>query len=145
MITDLYPEVQDRVNAAFEELHEKKIPFVCTSDFRESWRQLILFMQGRYDLSLINRWRRIYEQRLLSASENKYTVTECDGVDLKSNHQGRKAVDVVPAVNGKAVWPPKDDPRWVQISEVMKKHGFSWGGDWSHPDYPHYEYLGGGL
>jgi len=141
VISDLLPEVQHSVNSAFDELREKKIPFMCTSDFRETWRQLILWMQGRYDLTLINRWRKVYEQRLLSDSENRTIVTNCDGVDAKSNHQGRRAVDVVPTENGKAVWPPGSDPRWKEIAEIMKKHGFSWGGDWTNPDYPHYEYL----
>jgi len=142
MISDLLPEVQKAANRAFDRLRKKKIPFSVTSDFRFTWLQIILYMQKRAPLEIVNLWRRYFEQRLISEKENERMVTKCDGLTKLSNHQGRRAVDVVPAEGGKAVWPAPEDPRWKEIAKVMKEEGFSWGGDWIDPDYPHYEYLG---
>ncbi len=76
----------------------------------------------------------------LTEKENSAIVTKCDGINYCSDHQSGLAVDVVPLQGTRAVWPALSDPRWKQISDVMKKHGFEWGGDWKRfPDYPHYQ------
>lgn len=32
---------------------------------------------------------------------------------------------------------------WMEkVAEIFKKHGLDWGGDWEHPDYPHYQFSG---
>jgi len=76
----------------------------------------------------------------LQEKENKYTVTKCDGVRNKSQHQSGMALDVVPVEKGIAVYPPASDPRWLKIASAFIKQGFEWGGSWKDfPDLPHYQ------
>jgi len=56
----------------------------------------------------------------------------------KSWHNFGLAFDVVPLVNGKAVW---DSPFWNRIGELGEKAGLVWGGDiQSFKDKPHFEF-----
>jgi len=145
MISDLLPEVQEALNEAFDELREKKISFSLTSDVRTTPTQIILYCQKRASLEIVNLWREYFEMRLISSKENENIVTSADGLHQKSNHQLKKSVDVVPSENGKPKWPGREDPRWKEISDIMKKHGFSWGGDWmpdEKKDFPHYDFIG---
>jgi len=41
---------------------------------------------------------------------------------------------------GYPYWPKDGAAEWGPIAEIMKKHGFAWGGEWKDfPDSPHYE------
>ena len=56
----------------------------------------------------------------------------------KSWHNFGLAFDVVPLVNGKAVF---DSPFWNRIGELGKQVGLTWGGDFhSFKDKPHFEF-----
>jgi hypothetical protein len=145
MISDLLPEVREALEKALSELREKKIPVLVWSDFRTTPTQIILYCQKRAPLEIVNLWRAYFEMRLISKEENETMVAWVDGLHQKSNHQLKKAVDVVPSENGKPKWPGREDPRWKEISDIMKKHGFSWGGDWmpdEKKDFPHYDFVG---
>ena len=53
-------------------------------------------------------------------------------------HNFGLAFDVVPLVNGKAVF---DSPFWNRIGELGKQVGLTWGGDFqSFKDKPHFEF-----
>lgn len=53
-------------------------------------------------------------------------------------HNFGLAFDVVPFVNGKAVW---DSPFWNRIGDLGKRVGLFWGGDFqSFKDNPHFEF-----
>lgn len=54
----------------------------------------------------------------------------------QSYHNYGLALDVVEINNGSALW---ENPQWWKIGALGKKHGFAWGGEWSNPDYPHFE------
>jgi peptidoglycan L-alanyl-D-glutamate endopeptidase CwlK len=60
----------------------------------------------------------------------------------QSWHNHRCALDVVPLVNGKAIW--DDQAVWKQIGEIGKSCGLEWAGDWkTFKEYPHFQYTGG--
>ena len=140
-LTDLQPDVQAKAQLAIEALKSYEIPCVVTSTLRTTDEQRALFSQGRDPIATVNRLRSLAGMRPISDAENTYTVTNADGVNYKSNHQGGRALDIVPTdTYGNPIWPPISDPRWSKISLVMKSFGFAWGGDWPRfPDYPHYE------
>ncbi len=145
MISDLLPEVQEALEKALDELREKKISFLVWSDVRTTPHQIILYCQKRAPLDIVNLWREYFEMRLISEKENEKIVTWADGIKKKSNHQLKRSVDVVPSEGNKPKWPGREDPRWVEIATVMKKYGFSWGGDWEpdeKKDFPHYDFVG---
>jgi len=138
----LDPETRKAVEAADKELDGLGIKHKSISGLRTAKEQYALWCQGRKPLDEVNKARADAGMKPISAIENKYTITNCDGYKLKSNHQSGKGIDKVP-VNAKdwPIWPSASDPRWKQISDVMKKHGFDWGGDWKDfKDPPHYEY-----
>lgn len=63
------------------------------------------------------------------------TVTNAPD-NLASWHGYGLAVDVIHRVKR---W---DMPiSWFRaVAQVFKEHGADWGGDWTHPDYPHFQY-----
>ena len=137
-IEDLAPDVQPM---ARDGLSRISIPYAVTSTLRTIQEQLAYFAQGRGQLSVVNSLRSWAGLHPIGDMQNTTTITKCDGVILKSNHQGGRALDVVPAdAHGNPTWPAAEDPRWLQIAAAMKAAGFTWGGDWTDfPDRPHYE------
>jgi peptidoglycan L-alanyl-D-glutamate endopeptidase CwlK len=51
-----------------------------------------------------------------------------------------KAFDIVPLVNGKAMW-SSDHPAWVKAGAIGESLGLSWAGNWrgTMREYPHFE------
>lgn len=140
-LEDLLPRVAAAAARAMADLKARGVPAVVTSTLRTEAEQAALYAQGREPLEDVNKKRAIAGMRLLAQAENKYTVTNADGVKHKSNHQGGTALDVVPEYDGRPVWPPAHDERWTQIAGVFKKYGFEWGGEWKDfPDLPHYQW-----
>jgi hypothetical protein len=138
-IEDLLPEVQPKARTFLSLI---PIPHVVTSTLRTEAEQVALFAQGREPLESVNAKRAAAGMRLIKEAENKYTVTRCDGIIHKSNHQGGRALDVVPAgAGGNPIWPPGSDPRWEMIGKAGEEAGFEWGGRWDDPDLPHHEIL----
>ncbi len=138
LIHDLVPDMQDKVQRF---LSLVPIPYVVTSTLRTVDEQIAYYSQGRAPLLIVNLLRKKAGLKDIVATENTYTITKCDGLNTLSNHQGGRAIDVVPAgMNGEPTWPPAQDPRWRQIAQSAKAVGLIWGGDWtSFPDFPHYE------
>lgn len=55
-----------------------------------------------------------------------------------SYHNYGLAFDFHMVTNGKMDWVV--GPNWMKVVAIMKKHGWSWGGDWrTLKDYPHFE------
>ena len=141
-ISDLMPDVSPLAQAAVDEMEMKGIPHAVTSTLRTVDEQAALYAQGRETLDRVNALRKVAGMYEILASENTYTVTNCDGVNTKSNHQSGRAIDIVPLNDrGSPIWPPHSDPRWQPIVDVMKGRGFKWGGDFAgtFKDFPHYE------
>ncbi len=58
---------------------------------------------------------------------------------LRSKHIDGIAVDIVPVKDGGPWW-IAPEAEYVKIAEIMKRHGWKWGGDWKgFRDTPHYE------
>jgi len=56
--------------------------------------------------------------------------------NLYSWHGYGLAVDVI---HRKLEWGPGE--RWFRkVAEIFKTHGCKWGGDWTHPDFPHFQW-----
>lgn len=139
-LDDLVPEVQFKARHALAALDDKGTPHIVTSTKRSDDEQIALHAQGRHSLDVVQALRQKAGMPPLNPRDNTYTVTNADGVKFKSNHQGGRAIDVVPTVNGLPVWPAASDPRWRQIADVFKAAGFDNGLDWiSFPDPPHHE------
>jgi D-alanyl-D-alanine carboxypeptidase len=58
----------------------------------------------------------------------------------KSWHNYGLAVDFALVINGNAEW-NQNDPNWMTVVDIFKKHGFTWGGNFpgTFKDYPHLE------
>lgn len=140
-IEDLAADVQLKARAFLDALTFKGIPYFVASTLRTEAEQIALYSQGRDALLTVNQLRSAAGMPPIAPTDNTYTVTNADGIRYKSNHQGGRALDVVPINDqGNPIWPPFSDPRWQLISAEGKAQGFSWGGDWPRfPDNPHYE------
>jgi len=139
-IEDLKPKAREAAKKALQELEDIDVAYAVTSTLRTTDEQYAYWLQGRKPLDEVNQARRKCGMRDISPAENKYTITNCDGTRYVSNHQSGLALDVVPREGDRPVWPAHFDSRWKAISIVMKRNGFTWGGDWAKfPDYPHYE------
>ncbi len=145
-VEDLLPEVAAVAQRCLNAMVTMGIPHAVTSTLRTQAEQQALYAQGRQLLPTVNVLRGVAGLPPIGAAENAYTVTNADGVKYKSNHQGGRALDVVPVnADGNPEWPYAGDPRWAQIAAVFKSQGFTWGGDWTKakdgidPDLPHYE------
>lgn len=141
-IEDLSPAVQPLAKDFLRRLEAAGVANVVTSTLRTTAEQAALYAQGRKSLEEVNGLRVFARMYPITDRENGYTVTNCDGVQYKSNHQGGCALDVVPMdARGRAFWPPDGDSRWAEIAVHGEAAGFSWGGRWPKPDSPHYERL----
>jgi peptidoglycan LD-endopeptidase CwlK len=141
-IEQLKPQVRKAAHAFLADLRAQKVPFVVTSTLRSDIEQVALYLQGRASLEIVNLVRKFAGMYLLGEKENTYTVTRCDGVNTKSNHQLGIALDVVPMGElGGPIWPAFSDPRWLVLGVTGEKYGFRWAGRWQQPDPPHHEYI----
>lgn len=98
----------------------KGIDLLVTSTYRDNESQSALFAQGR-------------------TAPGKVVTNAKPG---QSWHNHRCALDVVPLVNGKAIW--DDNALWMQIGKLGESCGLEWAGRWkSFPEFPHFQYTGG--
>jgi len=119
-LDDLAPPVKQRAQAFVEAAKTKGIDLLVTSTYRDSESQNALYAQGRTTPGNI--------------------VTRAKAGQSWHNH--RCALDVVPLINGKAVW--DDQAIWKQIGEIGKSCGLEWAGDWkTFKEYPHFQYTSG--
>lgn len=58
----------------------------------------------------------------------------------QSYHNYGLALDFHLQINGKDIW-DENNPNWIKVVNIFKKHGFTWGGNFSgkFKDYPHLE------
>lgn len=99
---------------------DKGIDVILTSTYRDKESQDALYAQGR-------------------TTPGK-KVTNAKGG--QSMHNWRVAFDLVPVINGKAVW--NDDNLWNRVGEIGESVGLEWGGRWSKfIDKPHLQFTQG--
>jgi peptidoglycan L-alanyl-D-glutamate endopeptidase CwlK len=119
-LDDLAPPAKQRAEAFIAAAKAKGIDLLVTSTYRDSESQDALYAQGR------------------TAPGNIVTRAKAG----QSWHNYRCALDVVPLVNGKAIW--DDQAVWKQVGEIGKSCGLEWAGDWeTFKEYPHFQYTGG--
>lgn len=107
--------------------------------FRDQVRQLILNCRAKgIELAIVETFRTHAKQNEYKGMGRKYT----NSAGGKSKHQYGLAVDLVPVVNGQAVW---DNPvLWKKVGVAGEKLGLRWGGRWKKPyDPAHFEWTGG--
>lgn len=140
-IEDLQEDVRDAARAALTDMDINGIKYSVQNTFRTTDEQIALYAQGRKALVEVQSLRKIANMPPLYPDDNAYTVTNCDGTKTKSAHQSGRAIDIVPIDSrGNPYWPVDGDSHWVGIANIMKAHGFIWGGDWKDfPDAPHYQ------
>ncbi|TAL45415.1 MAG: M15 family peptidase [Salinibacterium sp.] len=126
---------------------------ICQPVMRTQQEQWALWAQGRMSLDEVNALRLAVHFAPITAEANKGTVTNCDGVHSKSNHQGvdyngvllSRAIDLAPYVlapgTGKPFVPWEDIEKFDRIGPVARAEGLIWGGDWppDRIDRPHVE------
>ena len=119
-LDDLAPPVKQRAEAFIASAKAKGIDLLVTSTYRDSESQDALYAQGR------------------TTPGNVVTRAKAG----QSWHNWRCALDVVPIVNGKAIW--DDQAMWKQVGEIGKSCGLEWAGDWkTFKESPHFQYTGG--
>jgi len=119
-LDDLVPPAKQRAHAFIDAAKAKGIDLLVTSTYRDNESQAALFAQGR-------------------TTPGKVVTNAKPG---QSWHNWRCALDVVPLVNGKAVW--DDNALWLQVGKIGKAAGLEWAGDWTtFKEFPHFQYTGG--
>jgi len=119
-LDELVPPAKQRAQAFVEAAKAKGIDLLVTSTYRDSESQDALYAQGR------------------TTPGNIVTRAKAG----QSWHNWRCALDVVPLVNGKAIW--DDQALWKQVGAIGKSCGLEWAGDWvTFKEYPHFQYTGG--
>jgi len=119
-LDELVSPAKQRAEAFIAAAKAKGIDLLVTSTYRDHESQTALYNQGR------------------TAPGNIVTRAKAG----QSWHNHRCALDVVPLVNGKAIW--DDQAIWKQVGEIGKACGLEWAGDWkTFKEYPHFQYTGG--
>ena len=119
-LDDLAPPAKQRAEAFIAAASAKGIDLLVTSTYRDNESQDALYAQGR------------------TTPGNIVTRAKAG----QSWHNYRCALDVVPLVNGKAIW--DDQALWKQVGEIGKSCGLEWAGDWvTFKEFPHFQYTGG--
>ena len=115
-IKDLLPRTQAKCEHFVSECKVAGIEILITSTYRDKESQDKLYAQGR--------------------SQPGPKVTNVQGGYSFHNH--RVAFDVVPIINGKAVW--EDLVLWARIGAIGALCGLEWGGYWERwKDKPHFQ------
>lgn len=129
--------VQVMLSLALAEIRKQGVTPLVVETYRTKERQYSLYGQGRTVALCIG-------AGMPAAKAKKYakpSLTRCTWT-LNSIHIQRKAVDVIPMRNGKAIWDSSDKDTKV-IIKVMQKYGFEAGANWKKsPDSPHYQVKG---
>jgi len=129
-LQSLDPRAAGKLAMALAEMESKNVPYFISEARRTLLTQCLYALQGRLgDIKQADLEWACKEAGIRPPGSGKITWT------LKSNHLSGMAVDIVPLKDGKPDWNGQDD----RIVAAMKNAGFTWGGDWSTPDKPHFE------
>ena len=119
-IKDLLPIVQNKVKHLIQESKNKGIDLIITSTYRDHMSQQVLYNQGR-----------TIPGKIVTNAKPGY-----------SYHNWKCAFDVVPIINGKAIW--NDTILWNNIGELGESCGLEWAGRWKNfKELAHFQYTGG--
>ncbi len=113
----LAPRFAEAVRKAIEECNSNGLDAYVYEGYRSAALQAIYYARGR------------------TVIPPPYTVTNAR-TNLRSWHGYGLAVDVISRSkrwNQPASW-------FRQVAAIFKSHGLKWGGDWSKPDLPHFQW-----
>lgn len=118
-LTLLAPNFSQAIIAALAECQAKGLDAIVYEAYRSQQLQALYYARGR---TIIPPPR---------------TVTNAP-TNLQSWHGYGLAVDVVHRTK---YWEPQGGEAWFKkVAAIFKKHDCSWGGDWKHPDTPHFQW-----
>lgn len=113
-LNDLHPDVRKKALLLIEKAAGAGFPIIVTHTYRSFEEQAGLYAKGR--------WRPGPQVTNANAGE--------------SWHNYRLAFDVVFSLPGNKIsW----EGPWDKLGALGKECGLEWGGDWLHPDRPHFE------
>ena len=119
-LEDLNPYVAKLAKQFLAAAKKEGIDVLVTSTYRDAESQNAIYAQGR-------------------TKPGKIVTNAKAG---QSWHNYRLAFDVVPIVNGKAMW--NDLRTFKRLGQIGKSVGLEWAGDWvSFKEYPHFQWTGG--
>jgi len=135
-IKELNPLVQIMLKEALDRIKSKKIDPLIIETYRPKERQYYLYGQGRSVATCIGAGMpKKYAQQYARKG------TQCTWT-LNSIHIKRCAVDLIPQIDGKAIWNSKHEDT-LEIIKIMESVGFEAGANWhSLPDSPHFQVVG---
>ena len=126
----LKPEFLMRLQAGLNELDRKGIAYAIIETYRSQEVQDAYYAQGRESLDIVNQKRIEAGLSVIDEYQNRQMITKT----RHSKHTDGLAADIVPVLSrGRIPWLIRDASTaalWLSISEVLKKHGLTWGGDW---------------
>lgn len=129
--------VQVMLAAALAEIKSQGVTPLIVETYRPRERQYYLYGQGRTAAQCT-------AAGVPAEKAAKYAKPSAARVTwtLNSIHIQKKAVDVIPVRNGKAIWSAGDRDT-KEIIRIMTKYGFEAGANWSSsPDSPHFQVKG---
>ena len=122
----LLPEVKAAANSALNACKTAGYIVAVTCTYRSPQDQMACYAIGRRGI------------------KGEKPVTNAKA--WQSYHQFRLALDIIVSLNGKPLWNPRtkeEKAAWVAVSEIFKKHGFSWAADWkTNVEYAHFQFGG---
>lgn len=148
-ISDMDSKVQMDAMKLDQAWTDSGIPHQISETRRIQIQQVALWAQGRMITSDVNMLRRLAGYAPIPDAENKYTVTNADGVIYLSNHQSGRALDAQPLVavvdaSGKLTMRPTWDYTngfYKKMQDTAKSLGWKCGVDFPSPDPDHFEKL----
>lgn len=115
----LAPKFAASVLSALAECRVAGLPAIVFEAFRSQQLQALYYARGR------------------TIIPPHHTVTNAP-TSLHSWHGYGLAVDVVHETR---FWEPAGGEAWFRsVAAIFKKHDCAWGGDWTHPDTPHFQW-----
>lgn len=115
-VEKLQPAARVRARAAFQKAEEEGLSVLVASGLRSFAEQDALFALGR------TKPGKVVTNAQAGESYHNFGL----GFDFCLLRQGRALFD-------------QREPDWKRFVRIAKAHGFEWGGDFSNPDFPHFQ------
>jgi len=115
----LAPKFAAAVTAAIDACNAAGMDAMVYEGYRSQELQAIYYARGR----------------TVIPPKNKVTNAK---TSLYSWHGYGLAVDVI---SKSKLWTPAEGEKWFRkVADIFKKHNCKWGGDWTDPDTPHFQW-----
>lgn len=124
-IEDMHPALQPLVHQFLAQAEHAGVDVLITCTYRSNEEQTRLYAQGRTAPG------KIVTRAKAGQSKHNHTI---------NGKPASLAFDIVPLVDGKAVWDAKH-PHWQILGAIGQKVGFKWYGAPGSPfkEFPHFE------